>query len=193
MPDEVTGIDDFDELLAALQAGEEWAAATLFGWLQPPLLRYLRWQEPAAAEDLAGETWVAVAEGIRDFQGDAPALRGWVFAIARRRLADHRRRSARRRTDPVPSASLAEMATNEDLAGTVAGELSAQEAIAQLTAALNPEQAEIIVLRVVGGLSVEEVARLLGKRPGSVRVAQHRALRRLARHPGMRAALAREV
>jgi len=193
MPDEVTGIDDFDQLLAALQAGEEWAAATLFGWLQPALLRYLRWQEPAAAEDLAGETWLAVAEGIRDFQGDALALRGWVFAIARRRLADHRRRSARRRTDPVASASLAETATSEDVAGTVAGQLSAQEAIALLTAALNPEQAEIIVLRVVGGLSVEEVARLLGKRPGTVRVAQHRALQRLARYPGMRAVLAREV
>jgi RNA polymerase sigma-70 factor (ECF subfamily) len=49
-----------------------------------------------------------------------------------------------------------------------------------LTSALPPEQAEVVVLRVVGGLSVEETARVVGKRPGTVRVLQHRALRRLS-------------
>lgn len=43
-----------------------------------------------------------------------------------------------------------------------------------------PDQAEVVLLRVVAGLSVEQVAKILGKSAGSVRVAQHRALRRLA-------------
>jgi RNA polymerase sigma-70 factor (ECF subfamily) len=49
-----------------------------------------------------------------------------------------------------------------------------------LTSVLPAEQAEVLMLRVVGGLPVEEVARVVGKRPGTVRVLQHRALRRLA-------------
>jgi RNA polymerase sigma-70 factor (ECF subfamily) len=58
--------------------------------------------------------------------------------------------------------------------------MSAQEAITELTSVLPAEQAEVLMLRVVGGLPVEEVARVVGKRPGTVRVLQHRALRRLA-------------
>jgi RNA polymerase sigma-70 factor (ECF subfamily) len=57
--------------------------------------------------------------------------------------------------------------------------MSAQDAISALTSALPAEQAEVVMLRVVGGLPVEEVARVVGKKPGTVRVLQHRALRRL--------------
>ena len=73
-----------------------------------------------------------------------------------------------------------QLLTDDDPAELVTGRMSAQDAIAALTSALPAEQAEIVVLRVVGGLPVEEVARVIGKKPGAVRVLQHRALRRLA-------------
>jgi RNA polymerase sigma-70 factor (ECF subfamily) len=155
--------------------------AVLFDALQPSLLRYLRWEEPGAADDLAGETWLAVAERIRQFTGDEPALRAWVFSVARRRLADHRRRGARRRTHPVAPQDLHEVPGGEDPANLVIEALSAQEAIDHLVATLTPGQAEVLVLRIVGRLSVEDVAQILGKRPGTVRVIEHRALRRLGR------------
>ena len=58
--------------------------------------------------------------------------------------------------------------------------LTTEAAIARI-AALPPDQAEVVLLRVLGGLSVQEVAAIVGKRPGTARVLQHRALKRLAR------------
>jgi RNA polymerase sigma-70 factor (ECF subfamily) len=176
-------IEDFSAVLRAARAGEAWAFACLYDRLQPPMVRYLRWREPSLADDLASETWLAVAERLATFDGEETAFRGWVFTIARRRLADHRRQAARRRTSPAPQtkfAAIAAIAADTDPADLVGSRLSAQAAIERLTELLPGDQAEVVVLRVVGGLPVEEVARILGKRPGHVRVLQHRALRRLA-------------
>jgi RNA polymerase sigma-70 factor (ECF subfamily) len=173
-------IDDFDAVLAGAQAGEEWAFAVLYDAIQPGLLRYLRWQEPRCAEDLASETWLGFAQGLHSFDGGEGALRAWMFTIARHRLANHRRSEGRRRTSPVPGDAFTDIAVDEDPADLVAARMSAQTAIAHLSSVLSPDQAEVIVLRVVGGLSVDEVATVLGKRSGTVRVLQHRALRRLS-------------
>jgi RNA polymerase sigma-70 factor (ECF subfamily) len=172
--------DDFGRLVEAAHAGQEWAVAALYDGLQPALLRYLRSQEARAADDLASDTWVAVARGIGRFEGDASAFRAWVFSIARRRLADYRRTGARRRTQPVAAPTLARLPSGQDPADVVTSQITAQEAIDRLKSLLPSDQAEIVVLRVVGGLGVEDVARILGKRPGTVRVLQHRALRRLS-------------
>jgi RNA polymerase sigma-70 factor, ECF subfamily len=183
------GIDDFDRVVEAARAGEEWAAAVLFRAWQPSLLRYLRWQEPAVADDVAGETWLALAEHIGHFQGDEAALHGWLFSVARRRVADHRRRGARRRTQPVDHEQLVEVEGGPDPADTAVESLSAQDAVRVITAALSPDQAEVIVLRVVAGMTTDEVAAVLGKRPGTIRVLQHRAVRRLAGNPSVADAL----
>ncbi len=175
-----TAIEDFQRVLEEARAGSEWAAAVIFDALQAPLLRYLRWQEPSAADDLAGETWLAVAERLGKFEGGEDALRAWLFSVARRRIAEYRRRGARRRTRPVAPEDLAGVPGGHDPSELVVETLSAQQAIDHVTASLNPDQAEVVVLRIVAGLSVEEVAHVLGKRPGTVRVIQHRALRRLA-------------
>jgi RNA polymerase sigma-70 factor (ECF subfamily) len=167
-------------VLAAAQAGQDWAVAVIYHAYHPPLLRYLRWQEPYAAEDLAGEVWLAVAQHLVGFHGDEGALRAWLFAIARRRLADHRRRAARRKTSPMSIDQLAAIASAVDPADAGIGSMSVERAVARLTSGLPREQAEVVMLRVVGGLSVEETAQVMGKRPGAIRVAQHRALKRLA-------------
>ncbi len=178
---DTTTIEDFEQVLGAASAGQEWAAVILFNALHPSLLRYLRWAEPGAADDLAGETWLAVAERIHDFEGDESALRAWVFSVARRRLADHRRRGARRRTHCVAPQDFNELPGGTDPSDVVLDALSAQAAIDHLVATLSPGQAEVLVLRVVARLSVADVAQLLGKRPGTVRVIEHRALQRLSR------------
>jgi RNA polymerase sigma-70 factor, ECF subfamily len=170
----------FEAAIEGAQSGDDQAVAFLYDQIQPALLRYLRWQEASVAEDLASEVWLAVAEGLQRFEGDEAAFKGWIFTIARRRLADHRRRMGRRSTRPVPTSAVPELLSDDDPADLVTGRMSAQDAIAALTSALPTEQAEIVMLRVVGGLPVEEVARIVGKRPGTVRVLQHRALRRLA-------------
>ncbi len=178
-------IADFPAVLAAGQAGEEWAIALLFSDLHPRVLRYLNAREPRAAEDIDGEVWLAVASRLGSFTGGEEELRAWVFAIARRRLAEHRRTAARRRTHAVPPDEI-DPAPARSAEDEVVEDLSADEAVRFVTATLPPDQAEVVLLRVLGGLDVEEVAALMGKRPGTVRVLQHRALRKLAARLGRR-------
>jgi RNA polymerase sigma-70 factor (ECF subfamily) len=175
---------DFGAVLAAAEQGEHWALTGLFRAYQPLLLRYLRGQEPSVADDLAGDVWVAVARRLGRFVGDELAFRSWLFTIARCRLVDHRRKMARRRTDLMGDDRI-DLSNNgarygRDPAVLVLEQLSAQEAVDRLVADLTPEQAEAVMLRVVAGFDVGEVARIMGRTPGSVRVLCHRALRRLA-------------
>jgi RNA polymerase sigma-70 factor (ECF subfamily) len=167
----------FADILDAARLGSEWAVAALWRDLQPPLLRYLRVAEREAAEDLASETWLEVARGLGRFQGGEAEFRAWLFTIARHRLIDWRRKASRRRTEPV--AWLPERPGPGDTEEEALALLGTEEALAML-AGLPPDQAEVLALRVVAGLDANQVAAVVGKRPGAVRVLQHRGLRRLA-------------
>ena len=169
---------DLTEALRAAQGGDDAAMARLYRTLNPPLLRYLGHRAPAAAEDLASECWLAAAKALAGFEGDGEDLRAWLFGVARRQVANFWR--ANRRGPVVIGAGQLVEVPSSDAGEVVVEALSAQEAIDALLRGLSDDQAEILLLRVVAGLSVEQVADLLKKRPGAVRVAQHRALRRLA-------------
>jgi DNA-directed RNA polymerase specialized sigma24 family protein len=82
---------EFDAVLAGAQAGAEWAVTLLYRDLNPRLLGYLTAREPRAADDLAAEVWLAVAQQLSGFEGTEDAFCAWLFSIARRRLADFRR------------------------------------------------------------------------------------------------------
>jgi RNA polymerase sigma-70 factor (ECF subfamily) len=169
----------FPELLAAAQGGDEQAFALLWRDLQPALLRYLRVAAREVAEDLAADTWVSLIRGLGRFRGDERAFRAWAFTVARHRAIDWRRQAARRLTNSVPVEQLAGRAAPDDPVAQVLEVQSTRAALA-LLAELPPDQAEVVALRVLGGLEVADVARILGKRPGAVRVLAHRGLRRLA-------------
>jgi RNA polymerase sigma-70 factor, ECF subfamily len=171
--------EDFHALLDAARAGSESALSSLYGDLHPKVLRYLRAQESSEAEDLASEVWMDVAAGLLRFAGDESDLRRWVFTIAHRRLIDLRRARRRRRTVALPPERMPEPRPPGDVEAEAMENLSTQAALL-LVAALPHDQAEVVLLRVLGGLSVKDVASILGKRPGTVRVIQHRALERLA-------------
>jgi len=175
--------DSFPAVLAGARAGEAWAAEVLFTDLQPRLLRFLRSTEPRAADDIAGEVWLAMARGLAAFEGDLAGLRAWAFTVARRRLADHRRTGARRATEPVDHEFFADRidgTADADGMAEATGRLSAQDAIDRIVAALPAEQSEVLVLRIVADLDVSQVAQITGRTSNWVRVTQHRALRRLA-------------
>jgi RNA polymerase sigma-70 factor (ECF subfamily) len=169
----------FPELLAAAQGGDEQAFAVLWRELQPAVLRYFQVVAAQAAEDLAADTWMSIIRGLGRFRGDERAFRAWIFTVARHRAIDWRRRAARRPTVSVPVEALAEQPAPDDPVLQVLEGQSTRAALA-LVAELPPDQAEVVALRVLGGLEVAEVARIVGKRPGTVRVLAHRGLRRLA-------------
>ena len=171
--------EDFASVLARAQRGDEAAFACLWLDVNPALVRYLRVVSGEVDEDVAAETWVTVVRGLVRFHGDEMAWRGWVFTTARRRAVDEGRRRARRRTASVSGSGDPMKLAGPDPAQVVLEDLDTEAALA-LVATLAPLQAEVIVLRVIAGLDVESVARLVGRRPGAVRVAAHRGLRRLA-------------
>ena len=170
----------FGDVLCAAKVGEDWAVEQLFVDLQPRLLRFLRGLEPGAADDLAGDVWLALARGIGGFDGDLAGFRAWVFTIARRRAADHRRSAGRRPATPTEGEFFISLQDASDTATEVIERLSGQEAVDLITASLPDEHAELLLLRVLGELDVLQVAEILGRSPNWVRVTQHRALRQLA-------------
>ena len=154
--------------------------ASLYRDLQPALLRHLRRMQPAWAEDLAADVWLEAAAGLPRFQGDATAFAGWLFTLARRRAIDTQRRQARRRTDAVDAGDLDLRPASDEPDADILDRLSAGAAIDRVRGVLTPAQAEVVLLRVVAGLGVEQVAEITGRPPGAVRQLHHRGLRRLA-------------
>jgi RNA polymerase sigma-70 factor (ECF subfamily) len=173
---------DLARALAAARRGDEAGFEELWLALQPALLRYLRVVVGEAAEDVASETWLQAARDLRTFDGDPVLFRVWLFRVARNRAIDDRRRVRRRAEDPYDPVAQEGRATGPDSATQVLDGLGTQWAL-DLIRTLPPDQAEAVMLRVVAGLDVAQTAQVLGKRPGAVRVAAMRGLRRLANHP----------
>jgi RNA polymerase sigma-70 factor, ECF subfamily len=171
--------ETFPAVLAAAQRGDERAFAVLWRDLQPAVLRYLRVAAPAAAEDLAADTWVSVIRGLARFRGDEPGFRALVFTAARHRALDWRRQASRRQAAAASVEALYDRPAPDDPAEAVLEAQSTRAALA-LIAELPRNQAEVVALRMVAGLDVAQVAKLVGKRPGAVRTLTHRGLRRLA-------------
>lgn len=147
-------------------------AAGVYLRYAPAVRGYLRGQGVPDADDVLSEVFLQVARSLPRFRGDDEHLRAWVFTIARNRIVDgHRRRSTRPALadTPVP-----------DRAAPNAAEAVDPELVAAL-AQLTPDQREVVVLRFVADLSLEEVASLTGRTAGAVKSMQHRALAQLAR------------
>ena len=169
----------FPDIVGAARDGDPAALEALYRELAPAVLGYLRAQGSRNPEDLASETFVGVVRALPRFRGDERDLRSWVFSIAHRRLIDERRALLRRREEPIDAANLpqAPMGDVEEEAIAAVGTRWAHEAVSRLTG----DQRDVILLRVLADLSVEDVARILDKRVGAVKSLQRRALLSLAR------------
>ncbi|MFI2607334.1 RNA polymerase sigma factor [Kitasatospora sp. NPDC018619] len=177
---------DLTEAVRAAQEGSEEAFRLLFRTVQPGLLRYLRVlvggrpEDAQDAEDIASEAWLQIARDLRGFSGDGDGFRGWAATIARHRALDHLRARRRRPVTDLPFEQLVELAAGDDTARAALTTVGTADALA-LISRLPRDQAEAVLLRVVMELDAESAARVLGKRAGSVRMAAHRGLRRLAK------------
>ncbi|MFB9832977.1 RNA polymerase sigma factor [Actinoallomurus acaciae] len=169
---------EHDTMLRAARDGDEDAFRTLYRQIHPRLLRYVRTLVGDDAEDVTSEAWLHIARDIATFDGDINGFRGWTATIARHRALDHLRHRRRRPVSQTSAGELPEQTAPDDTETTALDSLSTEAALA-LISRLPHDQAEIIILRVVVGLDARAVARILGKRPGAVRTAAHRGLRRL--------------
>ncbi|QNE79212.1 sigma-70 family RNA polymerase sigma factor [Streptomyces finlayi] len=181
-------LGDDAELTAAVlaaQDGDEDAFRAVYRAVQPRLLGYIRTLvgDPDA-EDVASESWLQIARDLDRFSGDADRFRGWAARVARNRSLDHLRMRSRRPAIGGDETELTGKPAESDTAGEAIEALATGRTMA-LIAQLPQDQAEAVVLRVVVGLDAKSAAQTLGKRPGAVRTAAHRGLKRLAELVGV--------
>ncbi|MFI7297173.1 RNA polymerase sigma factor [Streptomyces sp. NPDC050121] len=174
---------DDAELTAAVlaaQNGDESAFRTVYRTVHPRLLGYVRTLVgDLDAEDVTSEAWLQIARDLERFSGDADRFRGWAARIARNRALDHIRMRGRRPAIGGDETELTGRAGESDTAGEAIEALATGRTLG-LIARLPQDQAEAVVLRVVMGLDAKTAAETLGKRPGAIRTAAHRGLKKLA-------------
>jgi RNA polymerase sigma-70 factor, ECF subfamily len=168
-----------EEAIAGAVGGDRDALAQLWRTYQHLLLRYFRGKGMTEPEDLASIVWIEVAKGLPSFEGSSDDFRRWLFTIAsRRRIDEIRRDRRRRRRDEHVSAATTDAPTNQTV-DHYERTAALDRAIA-LVRTLPPDQAEAVLLRVVADLTVVDVAAIMGRSEGSVRVLVHRGLARLS-------------
>jgi len=172
-------IHGLDDLIEAAGLGEEWAWQRLYEDLAPGLIGYFRVRGSRNAEDLVGDTFVQLARNLPKFDGTASSFRSWVFMIAHNRLSNERRRFARKPETLAPT-SEAEDRTSPSAEHDALANLATSEAMSMLTV-LTSGQRNVIALRFIADLSVDETATILGVSEGAVKQTTRRALQRLRR------------
>ncbi|MEV6960039.1 RNA polymerase sigma factor [Streptomyces sp. NPDC051207] len=169
--------------VARAQEGDEAAFAVAYRLVQPGLLGYLRGLVGDEAEDVASDAWLEIARDLGRFKGDGAGFRGWTATIARHRALDHLRRRRVRPQATTLEQDVLDLPGPHSTHEQVLETLSTEQALS-LVRALPRDQAEAVLLRVVIGLDGPAAARVLGKRPGAVRTAAYRGLKRLAKQLG---------
>lgn len=155
-------------LIEDAKRGSQDAFAGLYRAYAPAVQRYLDTVSPGLSAEVASATWESVARSLPRFNGDGDQFRRWIMTIARRRLVDEVRRSTRGSLTvaSVPEEPHVDRHDREESIDW------AVDALRQIPT----RQADVVALRVIGGLAVGEVADLLGISNENVRVLSHRGL-----------------
>ena len=162
------------QVLPAAQQGEAWAVTAVYEVLAPRVQGYLRGRGASEPEDLTSEVFLAVLPRLATVTGGAGGLRTFVFSVAHARLVDDLRRRGRRApvleldpvADGVPSASAEDAAL----------EAVSTERVRSVLSVLPDDQRDVLLLRIVADLTVEQVAIAIGRSQGAVKQLQRRGL-----------------
>jgi RNA polymerase sigma-70 factor, ECF subfamily len=166
-------------LIDAARSGEAWALTEIWQRFAPAVTGYLRGRGAAEPDDLTSDVFLAVFERLRSFRGDETDLRAFVFTVAHHRLVDDLRRRARRGTTTSYDAEMDTRITSS--AEDEALDALHTQRVRALLDRLSDDQRDVVLMRVLGDLSLEQTATALGKRVGAVKALQHRALATLRR------------
>ena len=174
---EPTVVTPPDDTLRRAQAGEPEAFGRLYRWLGPSVLGYFAGRSAEDPEALTQEVFLTVFSKLGGVSGGLQGLRTFTFSVAHARYVDEVRRRAR-----------APVLVGYEVEGDTRSSESAEAAaltgfdsggIPHLLAQLNVEQRNVLLLRIVAELPIEEVAEILGRSAGSVKQLQRRGLLKL--------------
>ena len=171
---------DDAQLLDQARQFEPAALQALHQQFYEPVARYIYFKaggDSRLTEDLSGEVFVRVLEGLRRGGGWRESPRGWILGIARNVVADHYRQQERQ-----PEVALSEdLLSSEETDPTIQADQNEQRRlIMRAIDRLTEEQRDVILMRFIKGIDVQDIAKALGKKPGAIKGLQHRALRVLA-------------
>jgi RNA polymerase sigma-70 factor (ECF subfamily) len=179
---------DFAALLGDVKVGRPSAWDECYRWLAPAVAGYLRLQGAREVDDLTSEVFLAMFRNIATFDGTEANFRSWVFVIAHRRLQDERRRRLRKpQPDPIDDVPESALGDSGDAFIEVMKAI-ADRRVRTICSQLAPDQRDVVLLRILGDLSVDQVAEVLGKSSGAVKQLQRRgfeAIRRLLEREGV--------
>jgi RNA polymerase sigma-70 factor (ECF subfamily) len=159
------------------KSGDSDAVSTVYRLLAPRVLGYLRSRGVEDPEGLTNEVFLAVIPRLTKLEGGAAGLRTLVFSVAHARYVDETRRRSTRpfqtayeqqyddRTTPSAEATVIELSLESEMVG--------------LLDRLRDDQRSVISLRVLGDLTLEQTAQVLGKSTGAVKQLQRRGLENL--------------
>jgi RNA polymerase sigma-70 factor (ECF subfamily) len=175
---------NLDAVAAAASAGDTAATDELLSYLRPIMVRFCRTKlgrvRPiSSADDVAQEVCIAVFRALPTYQHLGRPFLSFVFGVAAHKVADVHRAAARDRS--LPTADTPDTVIAAENPEEIALRRELVEQTSDLLRTLLPRQREIVVMRVVLGMSAQETAEAVGTTPDAVRVAQHRALNRLRR------------
>jgi RNA polymerase sigma-70 factor (ECF subfamily) len=182
---ELVGRDNLDAVVAAAANGDRMAAEDLLTYVRPIVVRYCRTKlgraqrSFVAADDVAQEVCLAVFRALPSYRQLGRPFLSFVYGIAAHKVADTHRAAVRDRSQPTPDTPDASAVEEDPEWITLRRELVEQ--VGALLAILTPRQRDILIMRIVLGLSAKETADMVGTTADAVRVAQHRALSRLRR------------
>jgi RNA polymerase sigma factor (sigma-70 family) len=167
-------------LLVAAKGGCSASFERLYRTLAGQVASYLRWHRATDPDGLTNDVFAQVHRNLGRFEGDEQGFRSWLFTIAHHRMIDDRRRASRE--IPVQSAGAVDETRGcGDVEEDAFAALSRHE-VEHLLAVLSPDQREVVLLRIVADLPVEQVARMMNRREGAIKALQYRALASLRRH-----------
>ena len=163
-----------DELVAAAQAGDTFSLREIYFELAGSVCGYLRAKGVPDPEGVTSDVFLAVLPKLSTVTGGAAGLRKFVFSVAHARMVDAHRAEAR-----LPD--LVEYEPDLDSRAVDAADLAAEEELGtervlEILSMLPDDQREVLTLRVVADLSLEQVASIVGKSVGAVKQLQRRAL-----------------
>lgn len=178
------GPDD-EALIARAVKREPQAWAEIYERFSGQLLGYFLHQvrDRPTAEDLTAEAFVEALRAAHRFSGTIADLRAWIFRIGRNNLIDHVRRQRRTNVQGIDAVSELDLARaqSHDDPGDLAIARIERTMVLEAIYALSPDQREVVLLRLTGGLTSPQIAEIVGKTPGAVKALQHRAMAALGR------------
>lgn len=175
--------EELDSAVAAAAQGDRAALSRVLEFVRPMVVRYCRSRVGAAerghlsADDVAQEVCLAVMTALPRYRDQGRPFMAFVYGIAAHKVADAHRNAGRNRSESM--AEVPDVVSTDEGPEKLALDSETSRQVGKLLGTLSDKHREIVILRLVVGLSAEETAAAVGSTAGAVRVAQHRALAKL--------------